>query len=153
MHAWVSPGHLWPLHSTQNSKIMNPQLNFTSVACYHTTGSLCWASNTTTIMTDSECLVVDLNSLNKKQLAKEFKATVKDIKAKDPAKKRDALDKFKNPRYLLEGGCFIPFLQSLVPKPVSNPCFLCCDNAFWLENFRIHSWCFVNTSQFLTVSA
>lgn len=91
---------------------------------YHATTTVCCTNTTATTMTDSDSLVVDLNSLNKKQLAKEFKATVKDIKAKDPAKKRDALDKFKNPRYLLEGGCFIPFLQSLTPKPVSSLYFV-----------------------------
>ena len=46
--------------------------------------------------------LVDLATLNKKQLMKEFKSTSKDIKSKDIALKTVVLEKLKNPRYFIE---------------------------------------------------
>ena len=64
--------------------------------------------------------VIDLNSLNKKQLQKEFKDTGKDVKSKDLEKKKIALEKVsKDCRYFLEGDCFVPLLDSCVPKQVN----------------------------------
>ena len=62
---------------------------------------------------------VDLNKLNPKQLLKEYKSTQKDLKSKDGAVKLAAITKFSDTRYLLEGGCFIPFVVSFAPKKVS----------------------------------
>ena len=61
-------------------------------------------------------VVVELDALTKKQLAKEFKSTAKEIKSKDPAVKEVVLRKLKNARYFLEGGCLPPLIESLVPK-------------------------------------
>ncbi len=64
-------------------------------------------------------VIVDLNSLNKKQLLKEFKDVGKDVKSKDLDKRKIALDKIsKTSRYLLEGDCFVPLLDSCIPKQV-----------------------------------
>jgi len=62
--------------------------------------------------------IVDLDSLNKKQRAKEYKATVKLLKSKDISNRRYALSRIKDSRYLLEGGCFIPLVESILPKKV-----------------------------------
>jgi hypothetical protein len=62
---------------------------------------------------------VNLDSLNPKQQAKEYKSASKEIKAKDPAKQMLAVQKFKDERYLLEGGCLIPLIEAMVPKKVS----------------------------------
>lgn len=63
--------------------------------------------------------LVELNTLNAKQLAKEFKTCSKEIKSKDAAIKLRALRKFKDTRYLLEGGCVIPFVETLSAKKVA----------------------------------
>jgi hypothetical protein len=68
---------------------------------------------------DAESTVINLDSLNKKQKTKEFKNTIKEIKASDITKKKEALEKLnRDSRYFLEGECLIPFLESLVPKKV-----------------------------------
>lgn len=73
-------------------------------------------------MSESEAVEVDLDTLNPKQKAKEFKATQKDFKSKDPEVRLQALKKFaKNPKYISEGGCLSLFLASLVPKKVRTP--------------------------------
>eukprot|EP01031_Cornospumella_fuschlensis_P033934 gene33934-41070_t len=59
---------------------------------------------------------VDLDSLNPKQKAKEYKATAKDLKSKDPVVKLAAAAKLKDPRYLIEGKCLTNFLLSIVAK-------------------------------------
>lgn len=65
--------------------------------------------------------IVDLSTLNAKQLLKEFKAAAKEAKSKDEAVKERVLRKFRaSPRYLdTEGGCAVPFLEAIMPKKVS----------------------------------
>lgn len=67
-------------------------------------------------MTDVE--IIDLNSLNAKQKAKEFKAVQKDVKSKDLAVKAAAMKKLQDIRYYTEGGCFSPLVNSSLPKKV-----------------------------------
>lgn len=62
--------------------------------------------------------IVDLDSLNAKQKAKEFKITAKEIKSKEFEKRTFAIEKVKDDRYFLEGGCIIPLIESMVPKKV-----------------------------------
>jgi hypothetical protein len=58
--------------------------------------------------------VVDLKSLNPKQLLKEFKSTQKDLNSKDAVKKIAAIKKVVNNfEYLSSGSCLIPFITSL----------------------------------------
>lgn len=60
-----------------------------------------------------------LDNLNPKQKSKEFKATIKDLKSKDDDVKIKALEKInKDLRYLNEGSCILPILNSLIPKKV-----------------------------------
>ena len=62
-------------------------------------------------MGDSDSIIVDLDSLNPKLRLKEYKTTMKDIKAKDIETKMNAIIKFNNDgRYLTEGGCFPLFI-------------------------------------------
>ena len=61
-------------------------------------------------------VLVELNSLSAKQLAKEFKLTTKEIKSKDLSIRQIALKKFEDTRYLLEGGCIVPFIETIVSK-------------------------------------
>lgn len=70
---------------------------------------------------------MDLDSMNPKQKLKEFKATQKDLRSKDPEVKLSAARKLHDPRYLVDGACLVPFLLSIVPKKV-NLCYeaLCC---------------------------
>jgi len=64
---------------------------------------------------------VSLDSLNPKQVAKEFKATAKDIKSKDGAVRSAALAKCQlNARYYTEGGCIVPLADALTPKKVTH---------------------------------
>lgn len=66
-----------------------------------------------------ELVIVNLDTLNKKQLLKEFKQTAKDVKSSDPLKKKNALDKIgKDSRYILEGECLIALIDSVIPKKV-----------------------------------
>lgn len=65
---------------------------------------------------------VDLDSLTKKQLAKQFKSVAKEIKSKDLEVKTNVLAKLTNHRYFFEGGCLPPFFESLTPKKVSSYC-------------------------------
>lgn len=62
---------------------------------------------------------VKLDDLNPKQRLKEFKSTQKEIKSKEQATKQKALDKCKDIRYLVEGGCLFPMINSLSTKKVS----------------------------------
>ena len=73
---------------------------------------------------------VDLTTLNEKQLAKEFKATAKSIKSKDPEVKVSSLSKLQNVRYYTEGGCLVPLVESMVPKKVISQ--LIYYNIFWV---------------------
>lgn len=59
-----------------------------------------------------------LDSLNVKQRVKEYKATIKDLKSKDPEVKAKAMEKFADCRYITEGGAIIPLLDSIPPKKV-----------------------------------
>jgi hypothetical protein len=60
---------------------------------------------------------VDLDSLNPKQLAKQYKSMVKEVKSKDLDVKLAAIRKVMDePRYMFDGGAIIPFLESLAPK-------------------------------------
>ena len=62
--------------------------------------------------------IVNLDSLNAKQKAKEYKLTAKDIKSKEVAKRSLALEKVSDERYFLEGGCLVPLIDSTAPKKV-----------------------------------
>ena len=59
-----------------------------------------------------------LDSLTDKQLAKEFKATYKDVKSQDSSVKASALQKLSDKRYFIQGGCVLALLESAVPKKV-----------------------------------
>ena len=61
---------------------------------------------------------VDLDSLNAKLLAKEYKAAGKGVKSKDPLVKAEALGKLSNVRYYTEGGVLLPLVEQAVPKKV-----------------------------------
>jgi len=67
-------------------------------------------------MADMEA--VNLDTLNPKQRAKEFKAAQKDVKSKDLVVKNAALKKINDIRYLTEGGCLLPLINSILPKKV-----------------------------------
>ena len=68
-------------------------------------------------MVDNDSSIVDLDSLNPKLRLKEYKTTMKDIKAKDIDTKMLAIIKFNNDcRYLTEGGCFPLYIESILPK-------------------------------------
>jgi len=63
--------------------------------------------------------VVNLDELNKKQRSKEYKATLKLLKSKESINRTIALQKFnQDQRYLLEGSCLIPLIESAFPKKV-----------------------------------
>lgn len=62
--------------------------------------------------------IVQLDSLNAKQKLKEFKLTSKEMRSKDVAVKMRALEKFSDLRYLTDGGCLVPFINSVLPKKV-----------------------------------
>lgn len=66
----------------------------------------------------AETELVNLDALNAKQRLKEFKATQKEVKSKDLVAKDAALKKLVDIRYLTEGGCFVPLVNSIVPKKV-----------------------------------
>ena len=62
---------------------------------------------------------VQLDSLSVKDRAKELKAVFKSIKSKEEAVKTAAFAVFKNDfRYLIEGGCVVPLIDSIIPKKV-----------------------------------
>lgn len=61
---------------------------------------------------------VDLDSLSKKQLVKQFKTVAKEIKSKDLEVKTNVLLKLKDHRYFFDGGCLQPFFESMTPKKV-----------------------------------
>ena len=69
-------------------------------------------------MTDSAIGIIDLSSLNDKQLAKEYKSAGKEIKSKDPDIRSNVLLKLKDSRYFIVGGCLAPLVEALVPKKV-----------------------------------
>lgn len=70
---------------------------------------------------------MELQSLNPKQLLKEFKATQKDVKSKDALLKEGALKKCAdNTRYFTEGGCLVPLVLSIAPKKVLCVCGSTC---------------------------
>ena len=62
--------------------------------------------------------LVDLDSLNAKQKGKEYKSAQKDVKSKDLAVKNAAMAKLHDVRYYTEGGCFVPLVNSCLPKKV-----------------------------------
>jgi len=66
----------------------------------------------------AEAEPVNLDTLNVKQCLKEYKATQKDVKSKDLVAKGAALKKLSDIRYLTEGGCFVPLVNSILPKKV-----------------------------------
>ena len=68
----------------------------------------------------AEVEAVNLDILNPKQRAKEFKAAQKDVKSKDLIDKNAALKKIGDVRYLTEGGCFLPLVNSILPKKVRS---------------------------------
>eukprot|EP01031_Cornospumella_fuschlensis_P035942 gene35942-43593_t len=73
-------------------------------------------SGVATLATHPTFLLRRNDSLNPKQKAKEYKATAKDLKSKDPVVKLAAAAKLKDPRYLIEGKCLTNFLLSIVAK-------------------------------------
>ena len=61
--------------------------------------------------------VVKLDDLNAKQLAKEYKATQKDLRQKDAVVKTAAIEKIKaDSRYYTAGGALVPLLNSITTK-------------------------------------
>lgn len=62
--------------------------------------------------------------MNPKQQLKEYKAAQKEIKSKDIPVKTIALKKFEDIRYLTEGGCLVPFINSILPKKVRYNLYL-----------------------------
>lgn len=67
-------------------------------------------------MAQEEIVVINLDDLSPKLKAKEFKSTMKDIKSKDLLVKNKAISKFSDCRYLTEGGCMYPLIDSMVVK-------------------------------------
>lgn len=67
-----------------------------------------------------EPAAIPLQDMNPKQRAKEFKNTQKDLRSKDPIVRMNAAQKLSNDRYISEGGCLLPLLNSIVPKKVIN---------------------------------
>jgi ankyrin repeat protein len=67
-------------------------------------------------MAEEEIVVINLDELNPKLKAKEFKSTMKDVKSKDLLVKNNAITKFNDCRYLTEGGCMYPLIDSMVVK-------------------------------------
>lgn len=60
-----------------------------------------------------------LDDLSAKQRKKEFKSRSKELRSKDAAIRQAALEiVFVDPRYLLEGECLIPLLETLTPQKV-----------------------------------
>ncbi len=58
-----------------------------------------------------------LDTLNAKQLAKEYKTLAKSIKNKDDGVKVAALEKLlEDCRYMTDGGCILPLLEIITPK-------------------------------------
>lgn len=67
-------------------------------------------------MEGEEPQILDIDTLNAKQKLKEFKTTAKEIKSKEVAKRAFAIEKVKDERYFLQGGCLVPLIDSMVPK-------------------------------------
>ncbi len=81
--------------------------------------------------------IVQLDSLNAKQKAKEFKATQKELKSKDDAIKLGTIHKIsKDLRYLSEGSCVQQLLLSVVAKKVRNNDLLCTLFSIFVNWFR-----------------
>ncbi len=60
---------------------------------------------------------IDFDGLTPKELTKLYKTVVKEVKNKDIDEKLKALAKVVNtPRYLLEGGAIVPFIESITTK-------------------------------------
>lgn len=62
--------------------------------------------------------LINLDLLSPKLRAKEFKSAQKDVKSKDLVVKNAALKKIADIRYITEGGCFFPLVNSILPKKV-----------------------------------
>jgi hypothetical protein len=65
-----------------------------------------------------EIIIVKLDDLNPKQKLKEFKATQKDLRSKELIAKQKGFEKIKDVRYLVEGGCLFPLINSISTKKV-----------------------------------
>jgi ankyrin repeat protein len=64
-----------------------------------------------------EVAAIDFDALKPKNLVKLWKSVVKEVKAKDVDEKLKAISKVVNePRYLLEGGAVVPFIESYTNK-------------------------------------
>ena len=63
---------------------------------------------------------IDLSELSNKQLAKEFRATQKQIKSKFSHSETQLLQKLTDIRYFTIGGCLPPLLQALTAKKVAD---------------------------------
>ncbi len=62
--------------------------------------------------------VVKLEDLNPKQRLKEFKSTQKELKSKELPVRQKGFDKITDVRYLVEGGCLFPMINSISTKKV-----------------------------------
>ena len=69
---------------------------------------------------ESMISVIDLSEMNDKQLAKEFRATQKQIKSKSTDPEAQLLQKLTDIRYFTIGGCLPPLLQALIAKKVAD---------------------------------
>ncbi len=61
---------------------------------------------------------MNLDSLNDKLKAKEFKATAKSLKAKELPARMEGIEKLKDVRYFIEGNVLPSLLESTVIKKV-----------------------------------
>lgn len=74
-------------------------------------------------MTESMLAAIDLSELSNKQLAKEFRATQKQIKSKSFDTEAQLFQKLTDIRYFTIGGCLPPLLQALTAKKVAEIIF------------------------------
>ena len=67
-------------------------------------------------MSGNESMPVKLDDLNAKQRVKEYKNVCKEIKSKDLDVKYRGIEKLKDCRYLTEGNCLVPLVDSIAVK-------------------------------------
>ncbi len=67
-------------------------------------------------MSGNESISVKLDDLNAKQRVKEYKNVCKEIKSKDLEVKYRGIEKLKDCRYLTEGNCLVPLVDSIAVK-------------------------------------
>ena len=72
--------------------------------------------------------------VNPKHRKKEFKSKAKELRSKDNNLRQFALNAvFSDTRYLIEGECIVPFLETLTPNKVYNCTtrYFCGLNSIW----------------------